>query len=1247
MKSNLEEFILQWNTNSLVSHWGEFREYMTNKKPLIAAIQETLFLDTDSQNYTFTLSGYSLYCNNVNTKPRRGGSALYVSNNLLHNRIIYDSPLNYVAANIKIAQRDVNVISIYLSPNLNITEQQLDHLFGQISPPCLIVGDFNAQHTAWGCHSNNTRGNTLHTLLDKHNLVYLNDMTPTFHCTRQGRTSFSVLDLALASPQIAPILTPHVQVDKYFSDHYPIHLTIGIPSGQFNNFIPKWNFNKADWDSFQEYIDDNYSRESEPDINNFLNVVLQAAHNFIPHTTERPGLNHSPWWTPQCKQAVAKRRRALRAFQRCICGKHESEARKAREEAKTIIDQAKKEGWKKFSNNFNRFTPLSKIWNLIRCFKIKRKPDFKIPHLIINDTHHSTPLDVATQFAAHYARVSAHNNYPQQLHDTLNTTLTTCHFQSDNTEHYNHLFTLYELQLAISKCGNTSIGPDQMAYPFFKNLSESGLINFLTALNQLWKEGTFPLSWSSSTLIPILKNNKPPSDPASYRPISLSSCASKIFERMVNSRIRVYLESNQKLTLYQNGFRPGRSTADNLIHIIDSAQRGFQQKQVTVALFLDLKAAFDKVHHSSLLIKLHEIGVRGRLATFIKNFLNNRTFSVRCGKDFSERTAQENGVPQGSPLSPTLFLILINDVFSDMSSISPQIKYSLYADDLAVWFSHACVDTANLYIQQALNSIQRWCCRWGVQISPAKSASLVFSQRPRHNTPHIPLNLNGENIPQVNNFKYLGLTLDRRLTFNAHIADLKQRCSRRINILKCIAGREWGADRRTLLHLYTTLIRPILDFNAFLFGNISQTQSNKLESIQNSALRVAIGALRTTPIKNLNIETNIPPLVRRREYQLLRYLARSAARPETNSFSIMSQPVPDELTDRQFKFPTINIRIKKLLNEYKVPFPHIMRCPPLQAFWMNTPIETTLLFSDPKATLIPEDIINMFNQFKSEHQDSSFVYTDGSRADNRTGSAFLVDGYHQSSRLPDFFSVFSAELQAIASALQYIDGSNLNHSKVVICTDSKSAVCALAAQHNSAHPIIDQIRKLINNSNKDIEILWIPGHCGIPGNEKVDKCAKEILRDQPQNDIPCPASDYLNHLHSSFRATLQLVWDLNPHYHLHQIKPRMGHWPSSNRNTKLQEIILARLRVGHTSLTHYHIFEHSPPPICHRCGCRYTIDHFLLRCPVYDSARHPLIRYTATNRLPLTLSVLLGDSYPDLLDLLFVFLHETKLELSI
>ena len=122
------------------------------------------------------------------------------------------------------------------------------------------------------------------------------------------------------------------------------------------------------------------------------------------------------------------------------------------------------------------------------------------------------------------------------------------------------------------------------------------------------------------------------------------------------------------------------------------------------------------------------------------------------------------------------------------------------------------------------------------------------------------MHLNNQIIPQVKTFKYLGLTLDRRLTFNAHIENLKKRCSRRINVLKCIAGREWGADRRTLLRLYTSLIRPILEYNAFLFSDISQTLSLKLESIQNTSLRIITGAFKTTPIINLNVETNIPPL---------------------------------------------------------------------------------------------------------------------------------------------------------------------------------------------------------------------------------------------------------------------------------------------------------------------------------------------------------------------------------------------------
>ena len=210
------------------------------------AIQETRFTDTDLDKDRLTLFGYSLYCDNVNTKPRRGGSALYVSNNLLHYQIFFDSPLNYVAINVKFAQREMLVISIYLPPSVTFREQ-LDQLLQQISSPCLILGDFNAHHLAWGCHTTNTRGTSLHSLLDKHHLVYLNDATPTYQCYRAGQASSSVIDLSLASPQIATSFTSEVQHDRYFSDHYPIHLILEIPSGQTNfNFLPRWNFNRAD-----------------------------------------------------------------------------------------------------------------------------------------------------------------------------------------------------------------------------------------------------------------------------------------------------------------------------------------------------------------------------------------------------------------------------------------------------------------------------------------------------------------------------------------------------------------------------------------------------------------------------------------------------------------------------------------------------------------------------------------------------------------------------------------------------------------------------------------------------------------------------------------------------------------------------------------------------------------------------------------------------------------------------------------
>ena len=231
---------------------------------------------------------------------------------------------------------------------------------------------------------------------------------------------------------------------------------------------------------------------------------------------------------------------------------------------------------------------------MIKCFKNKDTPTYKLPYLIINKQHFSQPRDVATQFALHFASLSSRNNYTTTQHNSLDNILQTHIDIPETADHYNHLFTEYELKLAIAKCGNTSVGANELAYPFFKQLSQQQSIEeFLNLINLLWVIGDFPNEWKESILVPIMKKNKIQTDPASFRPISLSSCASKIVERMVNNRIRVYLEANNILSKNPNGFRPAHSTADSILHIIDNIQYAFLNNQVVSALFLDLKAAFD------------------------------------------------------------------------------------------------------------------------------------------------------------------------------------------------------------------------------------------------------------------------------------------------------------------------------------------------------------------------------------------------------------------------------------------------------------------------------------------------------------------------------------------------------------------------------------------------------------------------------------------------------------------------------
>ena len=388
-------------------------------------------------------------------------------------------------------------------------------------------------------------------------------------------------------------------------------------------------------------------------------------------------------------------------------------------------------------------------------------------------------------------------------------------FKSSNTEEYNNPFNLVELKEAINKSHDTATGPDEVHYQMLKHLPPKSLQALLDIFNDIWETGKFPESWELSTIIPVPKPGKDHTEPTNYRPIALTSCLCKTLERMINTRLIWYLESNNLISPVQSGFRSERSTNDNLIRLETFIRDAFIKEEHVVAVFFDLEKAYDTTWRYGILRDLHELGLKGRLPVFIKSFLADRSMQVRVGSTLSDQFEQAQGVPQGSILSTTLFNIKINNI---VNCLDPKTEGSLYVDDFCICYRSKSMRTIERHLQQCLNKIENWALFNGFKFSKSKTQCVHFCQlRKLHDNSQ--LYLYGSLIPVVDEAKFLGVIFDRKLSFIPHIKYLKAKCLKALNLLKVLSHTNWGADRFILLHLYRSLIRSKLDYGAIVYGS--------------------------------------------------------------------------------------------------------------------------------------------------------------------------------------------------------------------------------------------------------------------------------------------------------------------------------------------------------------------------------------------------------------------------------------------
>jgi hypothetical protein len=277
--------------------------------------------------------------------------------------------------------------------------------------------------------------------------------------------------------------------------------------------------------------------------------------------------------------------------------------------------------------------------------------------------------------------------------------------------------------MALRQLKPTVPGPDNIPPQFLQHLPLSSLTSLLELFNRSFEQGHIPTIWRHSIVLPILKKDKSPGLIEHYRPISLTSHLGKLMERMILHRLSHFIDSNNLISSTQYGFRRGRSTADALAALGDTVATAFERKQLVAAVFFDFARAFDTVLPSHILHCLHSIGIHGRLLGYFRSFLSPRPFQVRIGNETSPTLFSYRGSPQGSILSPVLFLLAIDGV---TRLAPPPLHISLYVDDLAVYVAAKDTTQARTLLQSFINRLVAWSAASGLHLTPSKCSSLTF-----------------------------------------------------------------------------------------------------------------------------------------------------------------------------------------------------------------------------------------------------------------------------------------------------------------------------------------------------------------------------------------------------------------------------------------------------------------------------------------------------------------------------------------
>ena len=829
-----------------------FLNVLNHKFTIIILVETWLMADND---FTFYIPGYKNI--NIYKSNFSGGIKVfyldYLNVEVLNELTIVNDTMQVLTFNLKGPTYSYILVTIYKPPSSNYRIFH-DEFFGSVIeniPPnskILIAGDLNL--------------NLLNPLALPHIDEFVSCMLGFGYfpiITRQAKinpenpiTKYSIID-QIWSNFLEGCNHRTGIVTWELTDHFPMFYVFNIASLYTCKAIKYRLVNENNVNAMINIVEnsnlDYIFHISDPNeaFDEFYSQLKSNYDSFCPVIGKKIKQNsvNAPWVTPKLKKCIKKKFLLYNLFKRGVLDKRSFVW------YKNLLKWATNKIRRLYYQNklYSCMKNGKKTWENINTLLNRKKHDM-VSKLITDDGQVLEGQEMANYFNSYFTSIASILTHDLPIEN--NYSYIELYIRPVPHSFYFIPTNMYEVQNILNGLPNKG----NQLYDIRANIlvrSKKIMKIIVYIYNLCIENGTYPELPKLARTIPVYKSGV--SERANnYRPISNLSTINKVFEILTFNRMNTFVDKNKIISDCQYGFRKGKSTTQAIFHLVSDFLQCFNQKSYTIAVFLDLRKAFDTVNKDILVYKLNLLGFRGISNDFLNSYMSNRKQYADVGDYISDTMDINVGLPQGTVLGPLFFNIFINDI-----TIAIDSKKVLFADDGVFYITEStlelCIEKVNVVLSQLTEYLSN------NKLIPNTDKTKIMLITARHISDLPDIYFNGSKLEWVTNIRYLGIQLDNKLNFTLQSMEVCRRVSQLHGVIYSLATL---VPQKTLLTIYNSLVYPILIQNILIWGGITENNLKPIKIKVNNILRIILN------IKS--DENNIPLMSTNEMYKRLNLL---------------------------------------------------------------------------------------------------------------------------------------------------------------------------------------------------------------------------------------------------------------------------------------------------------------------------------------------------------------------------------------